>query len=218
MGWVLLFIAGAPISAAPVALSSLFAAIDGDAVWTAAVIAVVTVAAVGTVRVVGSWLLDSAREDFHDSVRNVVREEVREDLEERRKAVRAVVRAELGSIGERLRPQFEAMQADLDECKAQLKPNHGESMNDALRRVEVRQAWVMKAVRAIADFVGLDIDQHIADDLHDDDDVSGHIWRAQSARDRLDERRVRERGAGTDRAQPADDDPGSVQGGPLGGD
>lgn len=60
------------------------ASVNGDIVWTAVVLAVMTFVSVALIRVVGGWLLQSAKEDFQESVRKVVRDEMRDELRDMR--------------------------------------------------------------------------------------------------------------------------------------
>jgi hypothetical protein len=114
-------------------------AVNRDTVSTGVTVAVCTLVALGIVRIVGSWLLESAREDFHDSVRKVVSEEMEK-------------------TGKNLAPVWEKMRNDVAAIKKETAVGSGDSMKASQARTELEVGWLMAATRKIAETVGIDLD------------------------------------------------------------
>jgi Flp pilus assembly protein TadB len=114
-------------------------AVNWDPIVTGVLLAVGTLVSVAVVKFGGAWLLRSAKEDFQDSIRQVVR-------------------AEMRSSGKRLAPTFEKAAKDIAWCKEELSEHNGETMKDAIVRTEYRVARNTKVLKEVADRVGLELD------------------------------------------------------------
>jgi hypothetical protein len=156
-----------PVSIILVA-GGLVGSINTDAIWTGVTLAVFTLVALAIVRVVGSWLLKSAREDFHDSIRQVVRtelqatgknlapvwEKMRTDVASTKSNV-ATIQSDLATMTTKV----DEMKVDVDAIKAETAFGSGDSMKSSQARMEHEVGWLMAVSRKIADQVGIDLDE-----------------------------------------------------------